>query len=103
MTEALKQRAWCYVMSPKCYDITCDLCGGVNITWSEYESLIWCFDCEKDTPGTPGIFDGPIPLNISTLMGYSFDRFELPSGRRFYLHCSDSELEWKPELPKTSG
>ena len=45
------------VYEPARYEITCDLCGGANITWSEYEHLIWCYDCENDTAGQGGIFD----------------------------------------------
>ena len=71
------------VYEPARYEITCDLCGGANITWSEYEHLIWCYDCENDTAGTGGIFDGPIPLGAMELFGLSLDMVDLKTGQRF--------------------
>jgi hypothetical protein len=65
-------------MEPYLYDIECDLCHGMHITWSEFDHKIWCFDCEKDTKGTDGIFSGPIPIQAaSMMMGVSFDRIRL--------------------------
>ncbi|MFA7219148.1 MAG: hypothetical protein WC119_01310 [Synergistaceae bacterium] len=76
----MKKRVWAYLQNPKDYEITCDLCGGTNIEWSEWEGLIWCYDCEKDTKGTEGIFDGPIMPNICELMGISFDELNIETG-----------------------
>lgn len=73
----MKKRDWCYVQKPVCYDVTCDKCGGTNTHWSEYAGMIWCYDCQIDTPGNPGIFDGPIPIELSKMLGISFDRFYL--------------------------
>ena len=84
MTEnerTLRERV--FILEPARYDIRCDLCGGANITWSEYEHLIWCYDCEKDTAGTGGIFDGPIPLGAMELFGLSLDMVDLKTGQRF--------------------
>lgn len=53
-----------------CYDV-------VNIQWSEYAHHIWCFDCEKDVKGTEGIFGGPIGINCATVLGMSFDKWDL--------------------------
>ena len=53
----------------------------MNTTWSEFEHMIWCFDCEKDTPGSRGIFDGPIPLECCNLMGVRFDRINIKTGK----------------------
>lgn len=76
----MKKRVWAYLQNPKEYEITCDICGGTNIEWSEWEHLIWCYDCEKDTEGTKGIFDGPIMPNICALMGISFDELNIETG-----------------------
>lgn len=82
----MKKRTWCYVLSPVAFDMRCDRCcpdedlesgKGTNITWSEYEHMIWCFDCKIDTPGTPGIFDGPIPIQVSYTLGLNFNRVNL--------------------------
>ena len=71
----MKKRTWVYVMSPIAYEISCDKCGGSNITWSEFEHKIFCFDCKVDTRGNEGIFGGPIPLEVSKMFGTTFDRF----------------------------
>jgi hypothetical protein len=73
----MKKRQWCYSQNPKIYCIECDKCGGSNIQWSEFEGHIWCYDCEIDTKGTGGIFDGPIPINLCKSMGIHFDRIDL--------------------------
>ena len=78
----MEKRTWCYCMKPTAYEISCDLCGGTNIHWSEFEHMIWCYDCEKDTPGNPGIFDGPIPIKLCEMLGMSFDRIDLTTGER---------------------
>ena len=70
-----KKRLWYYVQNPSCYSIVCDKCQGTNIEWSEYDKLIWCYDCKIDTKGTAGIFDSPIPVGACELLGISFDRY----------------------------
>lgn len=78
-----KAREWCYKYQPYLYGISCDLCGGTNITWSEFEHEIWCYDCQKDTPGNAGIFDGPIPVQLTKMLigNDCFDRIEIKSGK----------------------
>jgi len=71
----MKKRKWMYVMAPTAYEISCDRCGGNNITWSEFEKMIWCYDCKVDTTGNDGIFGGPIPLEVSKMLEMNFDRF----------------------------
>ena len=73
-------RTHCYCQQPYIYDIECPLCGKRNITWSEFEYHIWCYDCEKDIwipRRYAGIFGGPIPIEVSKMMGISFDRINL--------------------------
>jgi len=79
--HVLRERV--FIMEPVRYGVRCDLCGGTNITWSEYEHLIWCYNCEKDTAGIGGIFDGPIPLKATELLGLSLDKVDLKTGERF--------------------
>ena len=94
----LKKRTWHYVMKPAAYSVHCDKCEGTNIEWSEYEHMIWCYDCEIDTEGFPGIFDGPIPWGISQILGISFDRWNMELQRVEYLqHSDDGKLVWLPE------
>jgi len=71
------RRKWCYVQNPATYSIQCDCCDGSNIEWSEWRKLIWCYDCEIDTKGTPGIFDSPIPVNVCNMSGISFERIKI--------------------------
>jgi len=87
-----KKRKWIYVHHPTRYDIRCDKCWdgdvnetGTNIDWSEYEHLIWCYDCKKDLSGFIGIFDGPIPIEATEMMGVSLNRIYLKSGKMFKL------------------
>ena len=95
-TRVLRERV--FVLEPARYQIRCDLCGGDNITWSEYEHLIWCYDCEKDTLGTGGIFDGPIPLAATQLLGLSLDMVDLKTGQRFtpVVNKETHKLEYVP-------
>jgi hypothetical protein len=95
--KELVKRTSCYCQKPTVYEVSCDLCGGSNITWSEYEHMIWCYDCKKDTPGNGGIFDGPIPVNLSKMMGISFDKIEIATGDRLYEHIKDSKIFWNKQ------
>lgn len=87
-------------MKPQSYEISCDLCGGSNIEWSEYEHMIWCYDCKKDTRGNGGVFDGPIPLGAAKLMGLSFDRIDLATGERLYETVTkNGRIYWTKKAP----
>jgi len=90
--ERLVMRDWCYCQKPEAYEVYCDICEGNNTTWSEYEGLIWCYDCEKDTRGTGGIFDGPIPLGACSLMGISFDRIRLADNKLLKMKIEDGKI-----------
>jgi len=74
-----KRRTWCYVMDPCAYEISCDICNGYNLAWSEYCGLVWCYDCKIDTRGNEGIFGGPIPFEIAKMFGTTFDRLYFKS------------------------
>ncbi len=92
----MRKRTWCYCQQPTCYEITCDLCGGLNITWSEFCHKIWCYDCKKDTDGTGGIFDGPIPTEVAEMMGIFFDRIDIKTGKlRKMMVTKTGKLIWK--------
>lgn len=98
----MKKRTWHYILPPTAYDMRCDKCWtgeldddtGTNITWSEYEHMIWCFECEVDTEGFKGIFDGPIPIQTTFLLGLHFDRFNMKTNQieKFNIETSD----WDP-------
>lgn len=74
----LPKRKWVYVMRPSQYEIAGCKCGNLDPDWSEFEKHLWCKDCEIDfIPEHGGIFDGPIPVACSYMLGMSFDRINL--------------------------
>lgn len=91
----MKKRKWVYIQKPFRYGISCDKCGGHMITWSEWESMIWCYQCRIDTPGTGGIFDGPIPFEVSKMFGISFDRIDLKTRKLLRMKIVGDKLTWK--------
>jgi len=91
----MKKRSWVYTMQPVAYEIACDLCGGTNITWSEWEHKIWCFSCQKDTRGSGGIFDGPIPIELCKELGISFDRIYLKSKKIKKMIVEGDKIKWR--------
>jgi hypothetical protein len=94
----LNRRRWVYIQDAPAYEIKCDRCGNPHVTWSEYRHLVWCWMCLKDTPGDGGIFDGPIPMQICKILGISFDRIHLKTGRILKMQETKSgRLIWKFE------
>lgn len=89
MIEASRQiaapryRETCLATFPTVYDVApCRHCGGKNITWSEFKDFLWCFDCEVDYyPDHWGVLDGPIPTGLASLLGMTFDRIGIATGR----------------------
>lgn len=93
-------------MQPAEYEISCDLCDGCNLSWSEFCGEVWCHDCQKDTPGNSGIFDGPISIKLCQMMGLCFDKFDLETKKRLIMEETDEGVIWVPEktdevLPQT--
>jgi len=78
------------VQEPKEYEMHCDICKGTNITWSEYDHMIWCYDCQKDTKGFGGVFEGPIAIGAMSLLGMSLDRINLRTGKRSTLRMNEN-------------
>lgn len=76
--EVLKQRTHVYLSQPIDFEISSCGCGNINTQWSEYERHVWCDKCEKDfIPEHGGVFDGPIPVKISHMLGLNFHRLNL--------------------------
>jgi len=76
--QKLEKRTWVYVQRPREYEIAFHGCGHTDPDWSEYKDHLWCPECGVDfIPEYWGIFDGPIPVNISRALGICFDRFNL--------------------------
>jgi len=103
----LKKREWVYVHKPVAYEMHCDKCDGINITWSEYEGMIWCYDCQIDTKGTGGMLDGPVPIHLLSIFGLSLDRICLKTKRILRMKLKDNTLVWEPDpsdpVPKEEG
>ncbi len=91
----MQKRESCLCQQPFVYEIKCDQCGGTNITWSEYEKMIWCYDCERDTPGTGGIFTGPIPVNMCAMLGISFDKIRFSDNKILKMEIREGQLIWE--------
>lgn len=91
----MEKRTWHYVQEPIMFDMMCDKCEGRNIAWSEYVEMIWCYDCEIDTKGY-GIFDGPIPFHLSEMLGMSFDRYNMETGKIDECILKDGKMKWIP-------
>ena len=93
----MNKRTWCYVLPPSAFEMACDKCGGINTAWSEFEGMIWCYDCEIDTKGFPGIFDGPIPWQVANMF-VSFDRINLETRQieKAHLDAETGEIKYIP-------
>lgn len=70
--KPLKKRTWCYIHPPEFYECYCNNGGKINqkhrTTWSEFEGMIWCYDCKLDMRGFGGIFDGPVPYQATRML-----------------------------------
>ena len=98
--EELKKRTWHYIQNPKKYGIQCDKCNGTNIEWSEWEGLIWCYDCQIDSKGFEGIFGSPIGVGMSKLLGIRFERWNMIEQRVEYPRLIGNKIEYFPEPPQ---
>ncbi len=78
LNNPVEKRTWVYVQRPASYEIAGCTCGNNDPDWSEFKKHLWCQKCEKDfLPEHNGVFDGPIPVGVATLLGMSFDTFNL--------------------------
>lgn len=74
----LEKRTWVYVQPPASYEIAPCSCGNTDTQWSEFKHHLWCDKCQKDfIPDHGGIFEGPIAVTVCSMLGISFDRFNL--------------------------
>lgn len=77
-SDKKKKRTWVYVNQPASYGIPGHSCGSKKYTWSEFQKHLWCYKCEVDfIPKENGVFDGPIPVTLASMMGYDFRRMNL--------------------------
>lgn len=102
------KRTWHYIYPPSHYEVHCNNGGEVNkdhkTTWSEFEGMIWCYDCQKDMKGFGGIFDGPIPVQAAQMMLGSdcFDRWDMRK-REVQTFCQGKRnIYYKRDKQRTS-
>lgn len=82
MTAKPKKRRWVYAMTPAAYGIAGCPCGNEDPQWSEFRDHLWCETCRRDfVPAHWGLFDGPIPVGMTGLLGISFARVSLRTRR----------------------
>lgn len=74
-------------------------CGNHATQWSEFAKHLWCDACEVDfVPAHNGIFDGPIPVRAAMMLGMSFDRMNMETGR---VERYDPESsQYVPDVPR---
>ena len=91
MSKKIK-RIDCYNCSPVNLDLICPKCEGTNITWSEWEHHIWCYNCKLDVEYNPG-FSGPIPIMVAKFIGIDYRKHNIETGKiipgevnRYYKH-----------------
>lgn len=71
----MKKRTEHFIQDPPYFQLKCDLCNGSNILWSEFESHIWCNDCQKDVEQSiKGDF---YPVGVSKLLGFDLRRWDM--------------------------
>lgn len=90
--NSLTKRTFSYLQQPAVYCISACNCGNTDVQWSEYEKHIWCSKCEIDfIPESNGIFDGPILLNVTQMLGINFTKLNLISNKVSIL---DSDIDY---------
>ena len=95
----MKRRKRCPAYEPTAYEIKCDVCNGSKITWSEFEDHIWCYNCEKDTKGTPSALCGPVPVEVAKMLigPHCFDEIDVETGRLWIMKVKDGEIIYEEE------
>jgi hypothetical protein len=84
MPEPLVKRTDVYVQRPAYFGVSGCSCGNDDPNWSEFMGHLWCARCEKDfKPEDGGVFDGPIGVNASRMLGLDFRKRNLETGEVF--------------------
>jgi len=101
--KVLRTHHW--IMKPSSYGMACPLEHNHKITWSEYESHIWCYHCSRDwyvTINNAGVFSGPIPITLAAILGIRFERVEISTQKVIDVHDPEFDNTWvsDPELDK---
>lgn len=97
MTETsnnLVKRTWAYLEPPKKFEIAPCSCGNEDTQWSEYEKHLWCDKCKIDfIPSAGGVFDGPIPMQVAKMLGFTFAKINLEDKKIFVLNNNTQYVE----------
>lgn len=96
-------REWCYVLPPSAFEVAPCACGNQKLMWSEYEGCCWCERCQLDfEPSHAGIFDGPIPTQAAYLLGLTFDRINVFTGRLDHYDLAAGKYESEKQAAQGS-
>jgi len=71
----MKKRTEHFIQKPIYFDIECHICKSRNTEWSEYESYIWCPECNKDIELIHK-FD-VFPVEAARLIGFDLRRWDM--------------------------
>lgn len=94
----LPRREWHYLQPPASFGVAGCACGNQDTQWSEFQEHCWCERCQIDfKPEHAGIFDGPVPMQLTYALGMRFDRILLPSGRLDRYDMNRRAYESEPE------
>ena len=106
--QALAKRTWRYLLEPAEYGCHCMSGKKINkdhrIAWSEYEGMIWCYDCQEDMKGFGGIFDGPIPWEATLMIlgEYCFHHHNMVDDTIEAPHHEDGKIVYKVDEELTA-
>lgn len=92
----LVKRKMAWVYPPLRYGMFCDKCRGVNITWSEYEQRIWCYDCKIDTEGEGWPLDlAPFEASKMMIGPLCYVQLRFKDKALMELQLKDGHLYWR--------
>jgi hypothetical protein len=105
MTEPIEKRTWVYCQQPKEYEIALHGCGHEGPEWSEYKHHLWCTQCEVDfIPEFNGIFDGPIPIKTTEMLGIFFHRFNIETQQvELFEENAEGHYDYVPKSDNSNG
>lgn len=93
------KRTWCYLQSPKVFEMAPCSCGNTNTSWSEYQGMLWCDKCKIDfVPEHNGLLDSPISFYTSQMFGLNFLRHNLLTGKIEYPILFNDKILYKEIL-----
>lgn len=75
----MEKRTQHFIQDPPYFALKCDKCKGDNIAWSEFESHLWCYDCQEDVECNPKA--DFYPIACSRLIGFDLSKWDMVNKR----------------------